>query len=249
MGDRFYCPGPWRDGRATLDGDEARHLARVRRVGVGARVGLFDGLGRSASAEVVAVGRDRVELILLGESRPPDPGPLVLATAVPKGERFDWLVEKATELGVTRLVPILAERSAVDPRGSKLVRLRRVVVEACKQSGRSRLMDIEEPMAWGDWLSIDPAGAATRLLAHPGGPRLGDGPPIDLAAGVALAVGPEGGFTVAEVEAARAAGYRAVGLAATVLRIETAALSACAAALAVGRRDPGSSPDDPGARR
>jgi 16S rRNA (uracil1498-N3)-methyltransferase len=234
VGDRFYCPGAWRDGRAVLEADEARHLARVRRVGVGERVELFDGTGRTATGEVATIGRDRVELTIVGDGPPGRDlaGELILATAVPKGERFDWLVEKATELGVTRLVPIRAERSSVDPRGSKLDRLRRVVVEACKQSGRARLMALDEPTDWADWLALGSAGAALCLLAHPGGGRVGEAEGFDLAAGVAVAVGPEGGFTEAEVAAAVAAGYRTIGLGPTILRVETAAVAACAAVLA-----------------
>ncbi len=235
MGDRYYCPGPWREGRAILEGDEVRHLARVRRVEVGGRVEVFDGIGHVATAEVVAIGRDRAELAIVGGGEGMDlAGTLILASAVPKGDRFDWLVEKATELGVTRLVPIRAERSTVDPRATKLERLRRVVVEACKQSGRARLMTLDEPMDWRDWLDSGSGGAGARLVAHPGGDRLGPAP--DLAAGVALAIGPEGGFTGAEVAEAREAGYRAVGLGPTILRVETAAVASCAAVVALGVR-------------
>ena len=232
MADRFYCPGPWRGSHAVLDGDEARHLARVRRVGVGGRVALFDGRGLAATAEVVTVDRDRVELVIL-KVEPPGgelSGCLTLATAVPKGERFDWLVEKATELGVARLVPIRAERSSVDPRPTKLDRLRRLAVEACKQSGRSRLMEIAEAVDWAEWLATGERDAASKLVAHPGGGPIGCG--IDLAAGVVVAIGPEGGFTGAELEAAAAAGYRAVGLGPTILRVETAAVVTCGALVA-----------------
>jgi 16S rRNA (uracil1498-N3)-methyltransferase len=230
VGDLFYAPGPWMGGRVTLEGDEARHLARVRRVGVGETVELFDGLGNVASGAVIEIGRDRVE-IAIADIRPGGRdlrGSLTLATAVPKGERFDWLVEKATELGVTRLVPLRTERSVVDPRAAKLERLRRVVVEACKQSGRSRLMEIGEAASWDEWLRTG-SGAETRLIAHPGGTGLGA---IRLEAGVVLAIGPEGGFTDGEVGAAKSAGYSAIGLGQTILRIETAALAACAVVVA-----------------
>ena len=195
-----------RPGR--LDGDEAPPLARGRRGGPGGRVVVFDGLGLSASAEVVAVDRGRVDLAIVGIEPATDlGGSLVLATAVPKGDRFDWLVEKATELGVLRLVPIRSERSVVDPRPTKLDRLRRAVIEASKQSGRSRPMEIAEQTAWADWLASGSLGAASRLLAHPGGGPVGPG--LDLAAGVAVAIGPEGGFTEAEVAAALSSGWPA----------------------------------------
>jgi 16S rRNA (uracil1498-N3)-methyltransferase len=231
LADRFYCPGPWVGSRATLVGDEAKHLARVRRVGVGDRVELFDGCGRIAEAEVAEIGRDRVELAIVTEGpggRNLD-GTLILATAVPKGDRFDWLIEKATELGVTRLVPILTERSVVDPRAGKLDRLRRLIIEACKQSGRSRLMELSEPVGWDEWLRFGKVGMETLLVAHPGGGRF---PEVKLGHGFTIAIGPEGGFTDAEIVAAEQAGYQRIGLGPTILRVETAALAACAGLLA-----------------
>ena len=128
LADRFYCPDSPVNGRVLLEGDEARHLIRVRRVARGECVEIFDGRGSAIRAEVADLGRDRVELVVLGPAvsiREPR-CLLTLATAVPKGERFDWLVEKATELGVARLTPIVTERSVVDPRSAKLDRLRRV---------------------------------------------------------------------------------------------------------------------------
>ncbi|HEY2156283.1 MAG TPA: RsmE family RNA methyltransferase [Isosphaeraceae bacterium] len=232
VAERFYCPQGWRNGRATLVDDEARHLARVARIGVGGTVGLFDGLGLEGDGEVMLVDRDRVELVVThsrGGARD-IAGTLVLAAAVPKGYRFDWLVEKATEIGVTRLVPIVAGRSVVDPRPAKLDRLRRRVVEACKQSGRARLMDIDEPLRWQSWLESDHANVSARLIADPGGGPIDAR--FDLAAGVAIAIGPEGGFTDQEVEAAVRAGYRPVSLGPTILRVETAAMASCAAVVA-----------------
>jgi 16S rRNA (uracil1498-N3)-methyltransferase len=239
VAERFYCPEGWHHGRATLVGDEARHLARVSRIGVGEAVELFDGRGLIATAEVSLVDRDRVELVI-SHSGPGGRGldfPLVLAAAVPKGDRFDWLVEKATEIGVARLVPIIAARSVVDPSAAKLDRLRRRVVEACKQSGRSRLMEIDEPMRWGAWLESDHVDPTARLIADPGGRPIAGA--LDRAAGVAIAIGPEGGFTTEEVDAAVRAGYRPVSLGPTILRVETAALAACAmvAVSASGKED------------
>ena len=210
-------------------------------MGVGGQVALFDGRGLAATAEVVSVERDRVELVILGIGPTGRDlgGVLILATAVPKGDRFDWLVEKATELGVSRLVPIRAERSSVDPRPTKLDRLRRLVVEACKQSGRSRLMEIAETVDWADWLATGAGDVASRLVAHPGGGPEGYG--LDLAAGVAVAIGPEGGFTDAEIAAAEAAGYRTFRLGPTILRVETAAVVACGALVAGSVIDEGPS--------
>lgn len=231
MADRVFHPGPIVDGRAVIEGDEARHLARVRRAGVGDRVELFDGRGVAFEAEVVALGRDRVEVVILGPG-PAEPGRtriLTLATAVPKGDRFDWLVEKATELGVDRIVPLVTARSVVDPRGSKLERLRRLIVEASKQCGRNRLMQLDEPRPWSEF-AAEPAAGESSWMAHPGSASNLLGNPS--AARVRLAIGPEGGFDGEEVAMAGRAGWVGVDLGPTILRVETAGLVGSALLLA-----------------
>jgi 16S rRNA (uracil1498-N3)-methyltransferase len=247
LADRFFCPDTPVDGRVVLEGDEARHLTRVRRVAVGECVELFDGRGCNLRAEVVALGRDRVELIVL-ESKVSDRlvgDSLTLASAVPKGDRFDWLVEKATELGVARLIPLVTERSVVDPRSTKLDRLRRVVVEASKQCRRDRLMELEPPRSWAS--VVESSREPVKLVAHPGAPGMAS-MGLNLAGRSAiLAIGPEGGFTEAEVEAARSRGWQAVGLGATVLRIETAALAGCSTLLALAEADRGRDSEQRGA--
>jgi 16S rRNA (uracil1498-N3)-methyltransferase len=234
MAERFYCPDARAEGRLALEGDEARHLSRVRRVGVGAIVEVFDGLGYATRAEVVGLGRERIELQPVGSPLPDRPplSQVTLATAVPKGERFDWLVEKATELGVARLVPIVTRRSVVDPRDAKLDRLRRTIVEAAKQCGRNRLMALEKPTTWADLLrDADPR--SLRLMAHPEGCPFASWPKTGRGAPTVVAVGPEGGFTDEEIAAARAGGWMMAGLGATLLRIETAGLVACARVIAL----------------
>lgn len=239
MAERFYCPDAAlaADGRHTLElvDDEARHLSRVRRVGVGEFVEVFDGLGYATCAEVLELRKDRVTLratgTLLADRQPAVR--LTLATAVPKGERFDWLIEKATELGVERVVPLITERSVVDPRGAKLDRLRRSVIEAAKQCGRNTLMDLREPTPLNRFLAeadCDPV----RLFAHPGGVTFPGWPASVRDAPVVVAIGPEGGFTEGEADAARQSGWLVVGLGATLLRVETAAITACVRLLALG---------------
>jgi 16S rRNA (uracil1498-N3)-methyltransferase len=230
---RFYCPDPFINGQAILEGDEARHLIRVRRVGAGELVELFDGRGAAFLARVESLGRDRAVLAIQevsGTDRTPR-FTLTLATAVPKGERFDWLVEKATELGVARLIPLVTERSVVDPRSAKLDRLRRVIVEASKQCRRNRLMDLEPPRAWNSL--IDSAHESSRLIAHPGGPGITSAGLRPGSGSAILAIGPEGGFAEKEVSRAEEAGWRTVGLVSTILRIETAALAGCSMILAL----------------
>jgi len=145
---------------------------------------------------------------------------------LPKGDRQKWLVEKTTELGVTRIIPLVTERGVAQPVEAALQRLRRGVIEASKQCGRNRLMEIGEPRSAAE-LFAENAVAETRLIAHFGGrPMNATHFPfnIDLIA----AIGPEGGFTEAEVAAATAAGWRSVSLGSRILRVETAAIAIAA---------------------
>jgi 16S rRNA (uracil1498-N3)-methyltransferase len=228
---RFFCPDLPDRGKYRLDADESRHLSQVCRLTVGDEVELFDGDGRAVAARIVELGRKVVELAASGEVRVEPPlAALTLAIGAPKGDRFAWLVEKATELGVARLVPIRTRRSVVEPRSTKLDRLRRTVIEASKQCGRNRLMVLEEPTPWPRFAEAE--RAALRLIAHPGGPGFQDWPAIVEGEAIVLAVGPEGGFADDEIESAVAFGWRPVGLGRKVLRIETAGIAGCSAILA-----------------
>jgi 16S rRNA (uracil1498-N3)-methyltransferase len=225
MSDRFFVTTPPEAGRAWLSGDEARHLARVLRARVGDLVTLFDGDGRTWSARVTMIGRDDVELETAEPIlEPPPPGPtLTIAVALPKGERQKWLVEKLTELGADRLVPLVTERGVAEATPSAIERLGRGVIEACKQCGRSRLMAIGEPASVATIAATKPE-QAVGILADPSGR-----PPSHerwrTASEVIALVGPEGGFTDSEREATLAAGFEATRLANAILRIETAAIA------------------------
>lgn len=233
---RFYLPPPWSGSELILEGNEAHHLVRVLRLQAGEQVTVFDGQGRESTAQIAAVSREQAVLQLRGELHelPPPRRPLVLGSAVPKGERFDWLIEKAVELGVERLVPLVTERSVVEPGQTKIERLQRMIVAAAKQCGRSRLMQLDPPTRWHDFVQRGFAGCDA-YLADPGGEAWsGPGPIVQpVARAVVVAVGPEGGFTPAEIAEARAAGGRVIRLGTPILRIETAAL-ALAAVFAIG---------------
>jgi 16S rRNA (uracil1498-N3)-methyltransferase len=192
---RFYCPDPPLNGRLLLNADESRHLTRVCRLGVGDGIEIFDGRGFAAVAVVLSDGAGRVQIRQEGDWLPEATPPflLTLATAVPKGDRFDWLIEKATELGVDRLIPLLTDRSVVDPRGSKLDRLRRSIIEASKQCRRARLMVLDEPIEWAKLIAKFPQ--ATRFLGDPEGVSQQFWPSIPRGGSVVLAVGPEGVLT------------------------------------------------------
>ncbi|MSR60073.1 MAG: 16S rRNA (uracil(1498)-N(3))-methyltransferase [Planctomycetaceae bacterium] len=225
MSRRFYLPQSFEAPTLSLQGSEAHHLSRVLRLKAGDEVILFDGQGQEARARIEALADDRVELTVCERraGRNESAVALTLAVAVPKGDRFDWLVEKATELGVTRLVPLITSRSVVDPRAGKLDRLRRTIVEASKQCGRSRLMELTAPTSWTDFVEQDRGGGGL-WVADPSGESLSGRGLVD--AGVVTgAVGPEGGFTPDELELACRHGARLISLGPRILRIETAALT------------------------
>ncbi len=237
MSERFYCPQPPESGFLRLDADESHHLSRVLRIEPGEIVDVFDGRGGGYRARVAVIAKKHAVLEVLEPLPEPAPFPLsvTLATAVPKGDRFDWLVEKATELGVARLVPVRFERSVAEPRGSRLDRLRRRVVEASKQCGRLDLMEVTDLSPLGDYLASE--SAVSRLLAHPGGQPLACLADLNPGSMVSLLVGPEGGVTAEEVALCVREGWCPVGLGPTILRVETAALAAVAGRLA--RVNPG----------
>ena len=223
MADRFYAPDLTGPGEFVLAGPEAHHLATVRRFAPGDRLTLFTGDGFDYPADVVAVGKKAAVLNVL----PPVavdrelPLPLVVASALPKGDRTDFLVEKLTELGVTRFVPLVTARSVVVPKSAE--KFGRAVVEASKQCGRNRLMTVDPPRSWAEFLRLADLPAA-RVVLHTG-PGLA---PLSGEGGIAVAVGPEGGFTDDEIGQAIPVGWTTASLGPRVLRVETAAVAAAA---------------------
>jgi 16S rRNA (uracil1498-N3)-methyltransferase len=223
MSDRYYLATPPADGTATLDAAEAHHLLHVMRAKVGTAVTLFDGHGGEYDATIAKCGRSEV-LLSVAERRKVNrelPVRITVGVALPKGDRQKWLVEKLTELGAAKLVPLSTERSVADLKGKSLEKLERSVIEASKQCGRNTLMEITEPVALGEFLNTS---SDLRFLAHPTGESLAN-LKLGTANEVAILIGPEGGFSEAEVDGARAAGWQCVGLGASILRIETAALA------------------------
>jgi len=244
MSERFFLETPPAAGRAVLTGDEARHLARVMRATVGDRVELFDGRGHAWLAEIRTLGRGQVELDLLEDGRRDEdealqtptvtggtpPLTLTIATALPKGDRQKWMVEKLTELGAARLVPLSTARSVAEATPSALARLQRQVIEACKQCRRNRLLEITEPMSLHEACrcrDADTLGLLTDPEGQPASTLLASQPKSILAL-----VGPEGGFTEDERQLALDTGFTPIRLGPHILRVETAAVALAAVAAA-----------------
>jgi 16S rRNA (uracil1498-N3)-methyltransferase len=239
VANRYFSESPISGDRVVLSGPEAHHLVHVMRAKPGSRVVLFDGSGVEFLAQVDQIDRGRVRFAVFSRQEVDRELPLELTLGVPlpKGYRQRWLVEKTVELGVARIVPLVTARSVarypagcdgdVSPRGQGAMvrRLRRTVIEASKQCGRNRLMEIAPPRAWADYVA-DSAEAPRRVLAQPGGHEATPGPlsAAGLPGRVFLAVGPEGGLTDEEVSLATAAGWQTIDLGPRILRVETAAL-------------------------
>jgi len=235
----FYCPDlPDVVGsRAVLTGDEAQHALAVRRLPLHADIALFDGRGTAARAVVTAVDRQHktLEAKLTERRRMPAPRPAVhLACALPKGDRAAVLLDMATQLGMVRFTPLLCARGVVKPGPNTLERLRRVCLEACKQSRRFYLPEIGEPLTPRELARSSAPGSL--WIAHPSTVAVSPAEAATAAAGtLTLLIGPEGGFTDEEVQDAFAAGARPVRLGEAILRVETAAVAALAA-LTLGTR-------------
>ncbi|MFH1748506.1 MAG: RsmE family RNA methyltransferase [Planctomycetota bacterium] len=245
----FYC-ARLEPGRITLPADEARHATRSRRLRPGDELTLFDGRGNVAHARLqpptteenqrrtrripseICVQVDKIEHI------PQSTRQLSLIVAACKGHRLDYLVEKCTELGVACFYLTEFERSVVHASSQHLEKLRRTVIEACKQCGRAWLPQINAGMELPDVLPK--VSAATLLIAQPADDSVTFGTWLrDNAAAsdrLAAVIGPEGGLTPVEVDILRKAGGQPVTLAAHILRVETAAV--CVAAINAAQDHP-----------
>ncbi len=227
---RIYQPVSLRRGQLIeLDGQAAVHLTRVLRLRAGDALCLFNGQGGEFSARLVAVGR-RTASIEVGafSSREVESGlQLVLAQGVSRGERMDYTVQKAVELGVSCIVPLETARTTVnldgERRAKRLAHWQGVANAACEQSGRNRVPPVTAVRGLHEWLAV--AGPGLKLVLHHRADKsLAELPPPE--GPVSLLVGPEGGLSEAEIDAAVDSGFRPLRLGPRVLRTETAALSA-----------------------
>jgi len=218
------------DSEQTLTDAPASHITRVLRLRRGDALVVFDGRGGHYPASILDLRKDTVLISVGAHVADERESPLLitLAQGVSRGERMDWVMQKATELGVTRIVPVLTERSVVrlDERqaDNRLRHWRAVIVAACEQCGRNRIPELAPPTSL-DALLAGAAPQERRLMLSPeGAARV-----AELEAGmrpVMLLVGPEGGLAESEQGAARAAGFLALRLGPRVLRTETAAVAA-----------------------
>ena len=239
---RVYVETELTSGNAVeLPAETAAHLAKVLRARSGDELILFNGDGREFSGSIETVRGSRVSAFV-GDARPVNresPLAITLVQCVPRGDRMDFIVQKATELGVARIVPVLSQRSVVRldaaQAESKAGHWRAVAVSACEQCGRNRLPVVDAAQPLLKYLGESAPGTGPRLVFEPesashtdSAPQLpkaqsGGAPAI---VDAQIAIGPEGGFAPDELEAFRVAGFSRGSLGPRVLRTETAAIAA-----------------------
>ena len=215
-------------GKLTVEGSAGNHIARVLRLRVGDEVTVFNGRGGEYSAAIEDIRRDTV-LVSVREHRDEgreSPFNLTLAQGISRGERMDWVVQKATELGVSRIIPVFTERSVVQldekQAQKKLQHWRGIAVAACEQCGRNVVPAIDTPVGVHEFLAKALTGTA--LLLSPGATQgIAD---VRAETGATVLIGPEGGLAQVEQDAALRAGFTAVRMGPRVLRTETAAVCA-----------------------
>ncbi len=225
----FIPPNEWQDENLSLCGEEAKHCSRVMRAREGDIIEVFNGKGVSAICKIVSIHRDCVSCkIVERTTSPPVTHPITLCQAIPKGGNMELIVQKAVELGVSKIQPLITVHTVARPQAveKKSSKWQRIALEACKQCGQNHLPEILTPQNFESWLrGLDFDG--TRLIA-----ALGDGA-MHLRdhfkaqapqGGIMLLVGPEGDFSDKEYGAAFASGFQPISFGNIVLRVETASL-------------------------
>ena len=231
--DRFYIPpDTWNDEELVLRGEEAHHCTRVMRKQVGDEIEVFNGEGHWSRGEIATLSKEEVHLTTResGLSAPLIPR-LTLGQAIPKGKNMELVVQKAVELGVAEIVPLVTSRTVVRIEAGegerKRAKWQRIALEACKQCGQNHLPRIAPPETLGNWLADRAAGDLSLVASLAPDARLFREvlrAASAVPAAVTVLVGPEGDFSPEEEQAAREAGFSPVGLGDIVLRVETAAL-------------------------
>ena len=218
-------------GELLLEGDRARYLGRVLRLAVGDEIAVFNGEGGEWAATISAMTKSTATLQLgeAHEAGAESPLKIHLVQGISRGERMDFVVQKATELGVKRITPVLTEYGVVKLDSARAEKRRdhwqHIAASACEQSGRTRLPLIDVPVPLKDWFGNKPTQVDAQLILTPGAKSslAGIAAPETK---VCVLIGPEGGFSHTEYEDAALAGFTAVSLGPRVLRTETAAVAA-----------------------
>lgn len=222
----FYIPPDQIDGdTAKLTGDELRHARLTLRLGTGDMVRIVDGEGRSWEGSILSMNKEASDLSLTRQILELTPGfNLTVAMGIVQGERFDWAIQKGTELGVSSFLPLITERTEIKIKGrwKRLPRFERIITSACKQSGRARFPTISEPVLL-DELETGPYDLSLVFWEEEGVRHLKEVvSEIDRPESCLMIIGPVGGLTVREVELLKGKGCIVAGMGSRILRTETA---------------------------
>jgi len=219
-----------------LDAEESHHLARVLRLGEGGRVFVFDGEGAEWECEITSAGKREANLAIIRQldETVESKLKLTLAQALTKGDKFDLVVQKATELGVSQIIPLITDhsdiRKAEERAENRLHRWRRISLEALKQCGRRRLVEIVSPISFPDFCAMN-SSVHNLIFSERGGITLRDAAKsLQDVNQLAVCVASEGGWSQSELQKAGASNFIAVSLGSRILRTETAAIVAVALA-------------------
>jgi 16S rRNA (uracil1498-N3)-methyltransferase len=231
---RFYCPSKLASGAIIgLPQNAAHHVVRVLRMKAGDALTLFNGDGNNYAGEILRINKDEVAVKIAEATAVENESPLhvTLAQAISGGDRMDFTLQKAVELGVTRIQPIAAERSVVKLSGERTQRRREhwqnIVIAACEQCGRATVPEVLPALPLADWLGMRQQFALQIMLSPTAEHTLHD---LQKPAGeICLLIGCEGGFSPAEEQAAASCGFHGIRLGSRILRTETAGLAALAA--------------------
>ena len=215
------------------------HLLKVLRLQRGAAVTVFNGDGNDYEGTLEVIGKG-IAAVLVAQASPianESPLELTLAQSIARGEKMDLILQKATELGVSRIVPLVSERTEVrldeDRADRRVAHWRRVVQSACEQCGRAVVPVVDAPVALPAWIATMRDAPARKLALHPEGARSFRELALGADEAIVLAVGPEGGFGDRDLDALAQGGFERLSLGPRILRTETAGLAAIAALQAV----------------
>lgn len=230
MSSRFWLESLITDDLTELQGDQAHHAIHVMRLSVGDRLELFDGTGQNYQAEIIEIQKRKVRVRILTTTISPRKmtRAITVATAIPKGDRQRFLVEKLVELGVKCLIPLKTQRSVAVASDNTVERFQKWTIEACKQCQRDELMKISQQRTTKQLIEAFQGSTDLKFLAQPAATESLSAVNINDDSGVVVAIGPEGGFDLEELAAFENSGWLSVSLSPFVLRIETAAITASA---------------------
>ena len=236
---RIHVPRPLQPGhKVELPAQAGEHIARVLRLDRGHPLRLFNGDGGEYTGEIDSLSKRVVTARVLEAFAAPEresPLRITLGQGIARGDRMDWILQKATELGVARIVPLITDRTEVkldaERAARRLAHWQGVLASACEQCGRNRMPELHQPVHLADWAAAIAGRPGLRLALDPHGDAVVRELSIDDEA--TLAVGPEGGLSAHDLAMLQRTGFRSLRLGPRILRTETAGLAALAALQAI----------------